>query len=132
MNMKTLKEFYCRIIQIEFIRFGIVGVIATLIHYGMYYLLNLMWNYNVAYTIGYCVSFLFNFWLSAKFTFKSDPTPLKGVGFALSHLVNYGLQILVLNLAVSIGIPQTFAPVPVYVICVPVNFLLVRFVFKKI
>lgn len=132
MIMETVKGLISKILHVEFIRFGIVGVIATLIHYGVYYLLNLVLNYNVAYTIGYGLSFLVNFWLSAKFTFKSAPTPLKGLGFALSHLVNYGLQILVLNVAVKIGIPQAFAPIPVYVICVPVNFILVRFVFKKI
>lgn len=130
--MSNIKGILSRILQIEFIRFGVVGVIATLIHYVVYYLLNIMCDYNIAYTIGYCVSFFFNFWLSAKFTFKSAPTPLKGLGFALSHLVNYGLQILMLNCMVSIGVPQSLAPIPVYAICVPVNFLLVRFVFKKI
>ena len=132
MTTGAIKEIISKLLQIEFIRFGIVGVIATLIHYGVYYIINIVTNYNVAYTIGYGISFFANFWLSAKFTFRSVPTPLKGLGFALSHLVNYGLQILVLNVAVKIGVPQALAPIPVYVICVPVNFLLVRFVFKKI
>lgn len=43
----------------EFIRFGIVGTLATGIHYGIYLLLNqfiLIW---LAYTVGYAVSFIF-------------------------------------------------------------------------
>lgn len=127
-----IRDIVSKILQVEFIRFGMVGVIATIIHYVIYWLLNNITNYNVAYTIGYVVSFLCNFWLTAKFTFKSAPTPKRGLGFALSHCVNYGLQILVLNVAVGLGVPQQFAPIPVYVICIPINFLLVRFVFKKI
>lgn len=121
-----------KLFSIEFIRFGIVGVIATAVHYGIYYVLLNVINPNVAFTIGYLLSFFMNFWLSAKFTFKAEATAKRGVGFALSHLVNYGLQMIVLNVSLKLGVPETLAPVPVYLICIPVNFLLVRFVFKKI
>lgn len=128
----NIKQLICKLLHIEFVRFGVVGVLATLIHYGIYYLLILALNYNVAYTIGYAVSFLTNFLLSAKFTFKSEPTVSRGIGFAMSHLVNYGLQLSVLNMTIKIGVPHVLAPIPVYIICIPVNFLLVRLVFKKI
>ena len=121
-----------KLFSIEFIRFGIVGVIATAVHYGIYYILLNVINPNLAFTIGYLLSFFMNFWLSAKFTFKAEATAKRGVGFALSHLVNYGLQMIVLNVSLKLGVPETLAPVPVYMICIPVNFLLVRFVFKKI
>lgn len=121
-----------RLFSIEFIRFGIVGVIATAVHYGIYYALLNVINPNAAFTIGYLLSFFMNFWLSAKFTFKAEATVKRGAGFALSHLVNYGLQMIVLNVSLKLGVPETLAPVPVYLICIPVNFLLVRFVFKKI
>ena len=51
----------------ELIRFGIVGVIAVGIHYGVYWVLQHWINVNVAYTLGYFVSFLFNYYLSAHF-----------------------------------------------------------------
>ena len=44
----------------ELIRFGIVGVIAVAIHYGVYWILQHWINVNVAYTIGY---FVINFFL---------------------------------------------------------------------
>lgn len=128
----TLIHLIEKLFSIEFIRFGIVGVIATAVHYGIYYVLLSVINPNVAFTIGYLLSFFMNFWLSAKFTFKAEATAKRGVGFALSHLVNYGLQMIVLNVSLKLGVPETLAPVPVYLICIPVNFLLVRFVFKKI
>ena len=37
----------------EFIRFGVVGVLATALHYGIYYFLQSFINVNVAYTTGY-------------------------------------------------------------------------------
>ena len=130
--MNGIRQIFYKLLQIEFVRFGVVGLIATAIHYGFYYMLYHFINLNIAYTIGYLISFCCNFWLSAKFTFKVEATPKRGVGFALSHLINYGLQILVLNIALSLGVAEPLAPVPVYLICIPINFLLVRFVFKKI
>ena len=68
----------------EVIRFGIVGVIATFIHYGIYLVLNFVMISWIAYSIGYGISFLCNFYLSNKFTFKTKPTMTKGLGFGLS------------------------------------------------
>lgn len=115
----------------EFARFAIVGLVATGIHYGIYYLLNLFINVNVAYTIGYVVSWFVNLYLTAYFTFKSTLSFKKGVGFAASHLVNYVLLMLFLNLFFAIGVSEEIAPLFVFAIVIPINFLLVRFVFKS-
>lgn len=56
----------------ELIRFGMVGCLATFIHYCIYLILNLWINTTIAYSIGYGISFLCNFYLSNKFTFKID------------------------------------------------------------
>ena len=115
----------------EFIRFGIVGVIATGIHYGLYYVLNLIMNVNVAYTIGYVVAWFCNFYLSAHFTFKTQASLKRGVGFALSHGINYLLHMGLLNLFLWLGLSEIWAPVPVFCIAIPVNFILVRYVFTS-
>ena len=87
----------------EFIRWGCVGVVATGIHYGIYYLLkeylfpNTTFWVNFAYSAGYVISFLCNFFLSAYFTFHEKPSFRKGAGFSVAHLANYGLHILFLN-----------------------------------
>lgn len=117
----------------EFIRFGLVGVLATLIHYAIYYLLLQSGvNSNLAFTIGYILSWLVNFFLTAHFTFKKRASVKKGIGFALSHAVNYCLQIACLNVFIWIGVSEAFSPIPVYCICIPVNFLLVRTTFNKL
>ena len=49
----------------EFVRFGIVGIAATALHYGIYYLLQPYINVNIAYTTGYVLSFIANFYLTS-------------------------------------------------------------------
>ncbi|MDN0071330.1 GtrA family protein [Bacteroides caecigallinarum] len=116
---------------IEFIRFGIVGVLATGIHYGIYILLNYAMIQWLAYSIGYGVSFLCNFYLSSVFTFRSKVSIKKGIGFGISHLINYLLHIVLLTIFLKLGFSDEFAPIPVFLIVIPINFLLVRFVFKS-
>ena len=114
----------------EFFRFGVVGVAATGIHYTVYCLLQQIINAGVAYTVGYAVSFAANFALTSLFTFKTRATVARGVGFGLAHLCNYLFQMLLLHAALRMGLSRVFAPVPVYCIAIPVNFLMVRFAFR--
>lgn len=122
----------------EFIRFCIVGVIATAIHYGIYLALiygskieNELWI-NVAYAFGYGCGFVCNLWLSANYTFKERLTWKRSGGFFITNAINFGLHIGLLNLFLYFGIPEQWAPLLVYCIAVPVNFILVRFVFKNL
>lgn len=115
----------------ELLRFGIVGVLATGVQYGVY-LLALHWfHHNMSMTLGYMVSFVFNFIASTHYTFKVKASAGRGVGFAFSHAVNYLLQILTLNFFMWLGMSKQFAPIPMFCVCVPVNFMLVRFFLKK-
>ncbi len=121
MNSTTLREA---------IRFCIVGVLATIVHYGIYLLLKGVINVSVAYTIGYVISFIGNFVLTNVYTFKTQATAKKGIGFVICHVINYLLHIGLLNVFIWLGVPSSLAPIPVYCIVVPVNFLLVRKVVK--
>jgi putative flippase GtrA len=113
------------------IRFCIVGVMAVAIHYAIYLLLKQWMIKVVAFAIGYFISFIANFFMTAKFTFKKDATTKKGVGFLGAHIVNFILQTSLLQMFLWLGVNENFAPIPVYCIAVPVNFMLVRFVFRK-
>ena len=114
----------------EAIRFALVGAFATGLHYALYLLLKRWLPLSVAYTVGYVVSFVVNFYLTAFFTFGTRPSWKRFAGMAGAHGVNYLLHIVLLNLFVWLGIPDALAPLPVFAIAIPVNFLLVRFVFK--
>lgn len=115
----------------EVARFIIVGAIATIVHYGVYLFLMHFLSINIAYSLAYALSFVINFFLSANFTFKSKASFKKGFGFGISHLINYGLHILFLNLFLYLGLSNISAPIPVFAVVIPINFLLVRFVFKS-
>lgn len=114
----------------EIIRFGIVGTTAAAIHYAIYWVLQHWINVNVAYTIGYVLSFLVNYYLSAHFTFKEKTSAKNGLGFGGAHLTNYLLHIVLFNFFLWIGLSRAVAPIAVLAIAVPTNFVLVRFVFK--
>ncbi|MFI3288596.1 MAG: GtrA family protein [Rikenellaceae bacterium] len=114
----------------EVIRFIIVGGVATAIHYGVYYLCSLLIEVNIAYTIGYLVSFVANYFLSSYFTFNTGTSAKKAVGFGVSHLINYLLHIGLLNIYIYLGVNEKIAPIFVFAVAIPVNFLLVRRVLK--
>ena len=116
----------------EIIRFGIVGLIATAIHYGVYLLCQTFLNANLAYTIGWIVSLCCNFYLSSRFTFRTHMSSYRAGGFAVSHAVNYLMHMGLFNLFLWIGIDQVYAPLLVYCIVIPINFILVKFVFTKL
>ena len=115
----------------EILRFGIVGAIAALLQYGVYLAMLIITSPGVANTIGYIISFIFNFIASTHYTFKVKANAKRGLGFALSHVVNYLLQTLTLLLFIYIGVPKAYAPIPMFCVCVPVNFILVRYFLTK-
>ena len=98
------------------IRFCIVGVMAVAIHYAIYLLLKQWMVHVVAFAIGYFISFIANFFMTAKFTFKKDATTKKGVGFLGAHIINFILQTSLLQLFLWLGVDENFAPIPVYCI----------------
>lgn len=115
----------------ELIRFALVGSFCAGLQYGMYVIfLNAVGVTAVVATlISYGISFIVNFFLSSFFTFHSNPNAKKGLGFTLSHLINMGLQTGLVAIFKGF-IPHTLALLPALAICVPVNFVLVRFVFN--
>ena len=116
----------------EIVRYGIVGILATAIHYGVYLLCQWVIPANIAYTIGWIVSMGCNFYLSSRFTFRKDMSVYRAGGFISSHVVNYLMHMGLFNLFLWLGIGQVYAPLLVYCIVIPINYILVRFVFTKL
>lgn len=126
----------------EVVRFGIVGGIATAIQYAIYWVLiqfigddmsvaRQHFLTSAAMTVGYAISFVFNFFASTRFTFRVKANAKRGAGFLFSHCVNYFLQMLTLNFFMFIGLPSKIAGLLMFCVCIPVNFLLVRFFLKR-
>lgn len=130
MNLKKLINGNSRLSEI--VRFGIVGGIATVLQYGFYVIfVNVVHVKAVPSSmISYALSFVVNFFLSSYFTFHSRPNAKKGLGFTLSHLFNMGLQTGLVAIFKGIVGP-TLALLPALAICIPLNYLFVRFAFTS-
>ena len=111
------------------VRFGITGSLSSLLHYGVYCICLLWMSAAMAYTVGYGVGLICNYILTTYFTFQRHPSRGNAVGFVSSHALNYVLEIVLLELFLWAGLGELLAPIAVMVIVVPINFLLLRYVF---
>ena len=114
----------------QIMRFGVVGAISTALHLSIYWLLQHFIHVNIAYSVGYFLSFLANYYLSARFTFREKTSTRNGLGFIGAHATNYLMHIVLFNFFLWVGLSRAIAPLAVLAIAVPLNFLMVRFVFK--
>ena len=111
----------------QFLRFCCVGTVAAGIHYGVYVVVQLIatsgfWL-NMAYTVGYVVSLVCNFFMTTYITFRSN--------FGGSHLVNYFIHIVLFNLFIALNVHRLLAPILVLAVAVPTNFMILRWVYGR-
>lgn len=114
----------------EIIRFGVTGVVSTLATY-LFYFIFLNWlNPTVSFTIAYLIAMVINYLMTTSFTFKVKANKKNAAGFVVSNVINYILCAFFLNFFIWMGVGERIAPIPMYMICIPINFLIVRFVMK--
>ena len=115
----------------EILRFCIVGGIATAIQYGIYVVfVDAVHVKAVPSTlISYGISFLFNYLLSSYFTFQKKPSTQNMMGFICSHAINMGMQTGIVAIFKGI-VGNTLALLPAFAICIPLNYLMVRYAFN--
>lgn len=127
-----MKKFLNKQNLYEIIRFGIVGTIAASLQIAIYYLLTGHIGHNLALVVSYALALVVNFLLTTYFTFRVKASKKRGLGFFASHAVNFLLQFVLLNFYVSVvGLDKQIAIIPVLAVCIPINFLLIRYVMKK-
>lgn len=131
MIKKLFEEYRKRQTLREVVRFGITGVVSTLVTYGVYYILLTWLNPTISFTIAYIVAMIVNYLLTTLFTFKVNANTKNALGFIITNGINYGLCTLLLNVFIWLGVSKQLAPIPMYAISIPVNFVIVRFVMKK-
>lgn len=111
-------------------RFCVVGGVSTLIHY-LAYLVALQWcGATSSYTIGYGIGFCVNYLLTTFFTFKSKVSKKNFAGFILSHVINYSLELLVLN-ALMLVINKQLAGLLTLIVVVPINYIILKLIYKE-
>lgn len=115
----------------QFLRFCINGVVATAIQYGTYIILLPYLNAYASNTVAYILSFLYNFISTSYWTFRSKPSIRRLAGFCGSHLINYLSQQFFLFIALSLFIQGRYAALIAMACAVPINFALLRIVYRK-
>lgn len=110
----------------EIFRFCMVGVAATLMQYIIYHALIMVMIPNAALAVSYVICLLFNYVASLRYTFRVNHESRKVGGFILAHMINLGLQVFWLDVFIHAGMDKRWAPIPMFAICVPINFVLVR------
>lgn len=115
----------------QFLRFCLNGCLAVGVQYVVFWVLIHWIDVNVAHTVGYIVSFVSNFVITSYWTFHSRPSWKRLTGFGGSHLVNFFIQLGFLNLYLWLGVPKEWAELLAMASAVPINFAMLRWVFKK-
>ena len=99
--MENLKHLFAQIIK-----FGIVGVLATILDWGIFYLLTNIINihYGIATAISFLISTVFNYYLSVKYVFDVDSSTSKKrnfVIFLIFSIIGLGLNELILWICIE-------------------------------
>ena len=99
--MKKLKN-----LLFQLIKFGIVGVLATILDWGIFYLLTNIINihYGIATAISFLISTVFNYYLSVKYVFDVDSSTSKKrnfIIFLIFSIIGLGLNELILWICIE-------------------------------
>lgn len=139
----SIRDLYIRrqkLIKQTF-RYGVVGTVSTGIHYGGYLLLlyilgrteiNQTANANISYAGGYFIGFCVNYVLTTYFTFETKANSKNATGFTICHVLNYLIEMGVLNLLLYWGVEKSIAGLIVIVVAVPINFVFLKIAYYKI
>ena len=132
--MKFKKE-EIKIFINQFIKFGIIGAVNTVISYvitnGGYYLLHL--HEQIANIIAFTITVFISFMLNSKFVFKDEKSERSFIKSLMRVYAAYsttGLFLTALLLYIEeqvLGIPHYIATLMNLVITVPTNFILNKF-----
>ena len=117
----------------SFVRFAAVGGVATAVNYATYVVLVRSFDDlhpAVAYLCAFCVSIVCNFLLSSYFPFRVRPSARRAVRFLAAHLINLVNELVLLEIWLWTGVPKLYAPLCVFLVAFPINFLMVRFALR--
>lgn len=122
------------------VRFVLVGTICTGIHFGVYYLLLDVFQRNwpdigiltsVAFALGYFVEMIISYLLTSYYTFKTRPTLKNASGFVLGRMMNFIIQLVLLNLLGLMQISDGWAGIIAILLAGVLNYFVIRLFYKK-
>ena len=120
---------------LQFIKFGIVGVSNTLIHYFTYLICIFAGcHYLIASVIGFLVSVVNAFYWNNKYVFVKEENATRSLwqAFLKTFLSYAGTGLVLENVLLVIWVrflhvPEAIAPLVTLLITIPINFILNKF-----
>lgn len=121
------------------VRFVLVGTIGTGLQYGIYYLLlgvfQTKWPEvalltSIAFTAGYVIEMVMNYFLTSFYTFKKTPSWKNAGGFILGRTLNYGIQLLFLNVMIWLHLSEEWAGIVAIMLAGVINYFVIRPFYK--
>lgn len=121
--MRQLKEFILKYL----LKFGVVGILNTLIQNGIYFVFILLKvQFLVSQTLSFLIAFLCSYVLNSKFTYRVPLSLKQLVTFFLANVPAYLIQLFVLVIVVEgFAVPKSIALFCTLFITIPLSFILV-------
>ncbi|MDO4670756.1 MAG: GtrA family protein [Aerococcus sp.] len=122
----------------QFIKFGIVGVVATVIDFAVYFVLTdvIGIHYLIANLLSFSISTVFNYWASMRYVFESKyvgkDRAREAVIFVTLSILGLGVQQLSLWLAVTkLLLGTTFGKIAATAVSMVFNFVTRKWLLEK-
>lgn len=114
------------VLNTEFTRFLLVGVINTLTYYFIYLVLHNIFSFSYlwAHIIGFLISLNVSFFLNCYVTYRIKPTLKKYLYFPLTQVVNMSVSTFLIFIFVEfLKLNSNIAPFAAVIFTVPITFL---------
>ena len=121
------------------VRFVFVGTLGTGLQYGIYYLLldifQRQWPEvgiltSVAFTAGFMIEMVCNYFLTNFYTFRTRPSWKNAGGFLLGRVLNYVIQLSLLNALVWLHMGEEWAGIVAIMLAGVINYFVLRPFYK--
>lgn len=121
------------------VRFVCVGAFGTGLQYGIYYVLLGIFQHkwpewailtSVAFTIGYTIEMVCNYFLTSFYTFRVRPSWKNAGGFLLGRTINYFIQLLFLNILIWLHISEEISGFLAIILAGIINYFVLRPFYK--
>jgi putative flippase GtrA len=121
------------------VRFVFVGTLGTGLQYGIYYLLLDIFQRHwpevgiltsVAFTAGFMIEMVCNYFLTNFYTFRTRPSWKNAGGFLLGRVLNYVIQLSLLNALVWLHMGEEWAGIVAIMLAGVINYFVLRPFYK--
>ena len=113
------------------VRFVLVGALGTGLQYGIYYMLlgvfqqhwpEVMILTSLAFTIGFVMEMICNYFLTSFYTFRVRPTWKNAGGFLVGRALNYVIQLILLNCLIWLHMSEEWAGIAAIALAGVINY----------